>query len=643
MTVACLTTARAAISVGAGGSGVLDFATRPEASEWATSPIAGAGPDIADAAALDAGVQMLTAAGITTQLPTSGTVPPSTSNLGFRYNTTSLNIQSRPTGVRFVALLATLQNDTGGDVSQITVTYDLGSANGITEQIPAHRVYYSLTGAADSWTVIPGLSVDAPGTLSTVVSLGTWTAGSTLYLLWADDNADPGTDGSYTIDNFSVTPGGVITESVTISSPTNNAPFAQGSSITVNASAILLGTISDVSFYSDGVLIGSDTVVPYSVVYNNAPLGGHALIAVATDNTHSVTSATVNITINPNNPPTVTVTNPTVQGFLVGNNITNGAVATDSDGTIARIEFYLDGVSNHTDTTSTYKYEYDDALVGTHTVTAVAVDNVGARGTNTVTFTITNPPNVTLLLTNGATWKYLDDTNDPNLAGAWTTLAFDDSGWSNGVAEIGFGDDAQNRPEVTRVRRVVGPYTNITFYFRKVINVANPAAFSGLVLNVKQDDGSIVYFNGVEVYRSVNMPAGPVDHGTFATGTQPDDGAAYYTSNLLSSVLVPGDNIIAVEMHQDAFGSSDISFDVMLWGLTAGGPTLRVVQVSSTQVEISWPLSADPTAQLYYKTDLNAGGWTLETTGVDVPSGGFHHVTITSTTPATKFWTLRTP
>ena len=651
MTVACLTTAQAAISVGAGGSAVYDFATTPPASEFATHVYIGDGARFTTAAGVATAVSTTSVASITRVLLTSSTIPPSTSSQGFRHNqnaTTGLFIQSRPTtdGTNAAnALLATLQNDTGSAQSAITVTYSFNSFSiNTADEIRGFQVFYSLDGTPGSWQPIGALSDNITiGTQAAAVNVGSWASGSTMYLLWVDDNSGSGgTDESYTIDNFQVTPGGTITEGVTITSPTNTAQFAQGTAITINANALMTGIILDVSFYTDGVLIGSDLVAPYSAVYSNATLGGHVLTAVATDATHSITSAPVNITVNPNNPPTVTVTNPFVQGFLVGNNITNGAVAVDSDGTIARVEFYLDGVSNHTDTTSTYKYEYDDALVGTHTVTAVAVDNVGARGTNSVTFTITNPPNVTFLLTNGSTWKYLDDTNDPRLAGAWTSLSFNDSAWSNGVAEIGFGDVAQDRPEVTQVRRIIGSYTNLTFYFRKIINVANPAAFSGLVLNIKQDDGSIIYINGAEVYRSPNMPPGPVDHGTNTNGTLPDDGAGYYSSNLLSSVLVAGPNIIAVEMHQDAYASSDISFDMMLWGIAPAGPTLTVRYVSSTQVEVSWPIDASG-ALLYFKNTLNDSNWTQETGGVDVPSGGFHHLTISSTTPATKFWTLRIP
>jgi hypothetical protein len=104
--------------------------------------------------------------------------------------------------------------------------------------------------------------------------------------------------------------------------------------------------------------------------------------------------------------------------------------------------------------------------------------------------------------------------------------------------------------------------------------------------------------------------------------------------------LTVGANVIAVEVHQDTANSSDVSFDAMLWGLAAAGPSLTVTRISATQVEVSWPLSTDPTALLYFKTDLNAANWSLET-ALDAPSGGFHHVTVTTTTA--RFWTLRKP
>ena len=75
------------------------------------------------------------------------------------------------------------------------------------ESVPAFRGYYSLTGNAGSWVLIPGLCVETTGTVSTVVSFstnGVWPHGSALFLLWADDNG-PNSDPYYTIDDLEFT------------------------------------------------------------------------------------------------------------------------------------------------------------------------------------------------------------------------------------------------------------------------------------------------------------------------------------------------------------------------------------------------------------------------------------------------------
>lgn len=638
-TAACLHTAQAQISVGAGGSGILTFDAAPAATEWATATVAGNGGTITDVAGLDAAVGGLTAGGITTVLPTSGTEPPSTSAAGFRYNTSNDNIQSRVTTVAATILKAVLQNDTGSDQTTITVSYTLGSGQLITEQIPGIRAYYSVSGNAGTWVNIPELSVDTPGTLTAVLNVGNWVSGSQMFLLWADDNADPGTDGHYTIDNFQVTPGGTVTETVAITTPADGATFPQGAPITINAFASMAGPIQSVSFFRNGVLIGTDTAAPYSIVYSNAPLGASQLTASATDNTHTINSAIVNITVNPNNAPVLTITAPANgTNVLVGTLVNVSATATDSDGSITDVDFYLDGVLQATDTTSTYTYEYGNSLVGTHTITAVATDNSGVSFTNTISVIVTNPA-ATVLLPNGSSWKYLDDGTDPGAT--WNMPFFDDSGWSNGVGELGFGDTDVRRPEATVIRRLIGTpptaITNTTFYFRRVVNIPTPTSYDTIVLRIQQDDGAIVYLNGNEIYRATNM-VGVSGHGAYATSTQPDDGAAYYTTNLPSSLFVPGDNLIAVEVHQNNLTSSDISFDLMLWGIAPEGPELQITQHSPTQVKVSWPVAAGGASQLYYKNDLSDANWTLETTPA-VVNGSNYEVIVTTTTR--RFWTLR--
>src|SRR4051794_19964622 len=87
-TLACLATTQAQIAVGPTGSGVLALNAAPaDASQFATLSVAGDGNTYTTIAGVDTGIQALDQSAIATVLPTSATVPPSTSALGFRYNT----------------------------------------------------------------------------------------------------------------------------------------------------------------------------------------------------------------------------------------------------------------------------------------------------------------------------------------------------------------------------------------------------------------------------------------------------------------------------------------------------------------------------------------------------------------------------
>src|SRR5262249_50297787 len=120
-----------AISVGPAGSGTLTFDAFPSAaSGWTTRTNGGAGADIQDAAALDAAVRTNDASAITPQLGSSATVNPSISaNAIARWNSTLHAIETVPTTVAYVSLLATLRNDTGADQSALTISYDFNELN----------------------------------------------------------------------------------------------------------------------------------------------------------------------------------------------------------------------------------------------------------------------------------------------------------------------------------------------------------------------------------------------------------------------------------------------------------------------------------------------------------------------------------
>ncbi|MBI2632250.1 Ig-like domain-containing protein [Candidatus Pacearchaeota archaeon] len=85
-----------------------------------------------------------------------------------------------------------------------------------------------------------------------------------------------------------------------------------------------------------------------------------------------------------NNPPIVKITAP-VSGsvfktpFEDTTKITLSAEATDNDGKITKVEFYIDGVLKETDTTSPYyKFNFGVEGIGKHSILAKAYDDKGA-------------------------------------------------------------------------------------------------------------------------------------------------------------------------------------------------------------------------------------------------------------------------
>lgn len=98
-----------------------------------------------------------------------------------------------------------------------------------------------------------------------------------------------------------------------------------------------------------------------------------------------------------NTPPTVTITNPVDNAvFIAPATFTVAASASDSDGSVSQVEFLRDTTSLGTDTTSPYSAGVTDLAAGTHTLSAVATDNLGARSTNSITLIINARPTVTL-------------------------------------------------------------------------------------------------------------------------------------------------------------------------------------------------------------------------------------------------------
>jgi hypothetical protein len=90
-----------------------------------------------------------------------------------------------------------------------------------------------------------------------------------------------------------------------ITSPTNNATFTGPTNVVIAATATDWdGSVTNVEFFADGFLIGSDTTSPYSMTWSNVMLGSYTLTARATDNqgaTKVSAPVVIRITANANN------------------------------------------------------------------------------------------------------------------------------------------------------------------------------------------------------------------------------------------------------------------------------------------------------------------------------------------------------
>jgi len=190
----------------------------------------------------------------------------------------------------------------------------------------------------------------------------------------------------------------------------------------------------------------------------------------------------------------------------------------------------------------------------------------------------------TTLISRGSNWLYKDDGSDQGTA--WRYLNFNDDRWNEGPAQLGYGDND--------VATVVGygPNSNNkypTTYFRHVFYVEDASDFTELTLGIVRDDGAVVYINGVEATPRINMPSGDISYLTWATGPGAPVGGAdestFYMYDIDPDLLTDGSNIIAVEIHQVSGTSSDISFDLELFGLIAGSTSPPIVLDHTTTVK----------------------------------------------------------
>ena len=172
----------------------------------------------------------------------------------------------------------------------------------------------------------------------------------------------------------------------TLTAPAAGATFSAGQTITLMANASDPdGTVSKVDFRANGTIVGTATTAPYQVSWIPPAPTTYSLTATATDNALATgVSAPVSITVYP--APTATLTAPGAGAkFAPGQVVALTAQATVPGGTIARVEFLVDGSVVSTVTpggpvsSATLMGTWTAASPGSHTLSARVVSTGGAR------------------------------------------------------------------------------------------------------------------------------------------------------------------------------------------------------------------------------------------------------------------------
>ena len=260
----------------------------------------------------------------------------------------------------------------------------------------------------------------------------------------------------------------------------------------------------------------------------------------------------------------------------------------------------------------------------------------------TADFTGTGASGWLLDLTN--VWRFSTNNLD-NMP--WRAPGYDDSGWPEGPGLL-WVDTRTNGPNpavpLRNTQMPGNPATHlpfITYYFRTHFTFTNSVAGTVLMFSNYIDDGALFSLNGVEIKRN-NLASAPsvITNWTLANayncGGDATCSVVFAVSGNLLTNLVQGDNVLAVEVHNYAAGSPDITFgSALLFSQPVIPPPRLNGLFSAPYLALYWNGTG---STLQQTTDLSLSGssWT------DVPGPATRSpYAVTNDNAGTVFYRLR--
>ncbi|MDX5478882.1 MAG: Ig-like domain-containing protein, partial [Cyclobacteriaceae bacterium] len=165
-----------------------------------------------------------------------------------------------------------------------------------------------------------------------------------------------------------------------IVSPVKNATFKNGENIEIKVDVpVSSKRIVRVDYFRGNILLGSNSVQPYSFVWNNVNLGVHNLVArLVYDDGSSLLSSVVNVTVEENKEPKVLLNYEiSSKGNKKSVDILFGVSFQNLLETISSVEYYLDGVLIGKSEREPYSFTRRNVQGGIYQASAKAIDITG--------------------------------------------------------------------------------------------------------------------------------------------------------------------------------------------------------------------------------------------------------------------------